>query len=119
MGFLLILQLMKLERKTEKKQDIFLHFLKVFQTHKKKSEKINLTWIYNEKVWTPTTGMKCLIMNVMSVEIRTPPSLGFWPSMVITIRSSHLVPCGSVGARAPECPTPGAPALALLGCSGR
>jgi hypothetical protein len=33
------LQLIKLEGKTEKKQGIFLGFLKVFQTHKKKARK--------------------------------------------------------------------------------
>jgi hypothetical protein len=35
----LILQLTKLERKTEKKQEISLGFLKVFQTHKEKARK--------------------------------------------------------------------------------
>ena len=39
LGFLLILQLIKLERKTEKKREIFFDFLKVFQTHKKKVRK--------------------------------------------------------------------------------
>ena len=34
-----ILQQIKLGRKTEKKQEIFLDFLKVFQTHKKKARK--------------------------------------------------------------------------------
>ena len=30
--------------------------------------------------------MKCVNMNEMSVEIRTPPSLGFWPNLVISSR---------------------------------
>ena len=33
------LQLIKLERKTEKKQEMLLDFLKVFRTHKKKARK--------------------------------------------------------------------------------
>ena len=27
--------------------------------------------------------MKLVIMNVKSVETRTPPSLGFWPNLVV------------------------------------
>ena len=57
-------------------------------------------------------------MNVMSVEIRTPTSLDFWPSLVITIRSSHPIPYESAVVAAPERPTPGAP-LPLPNCSGR
>lgn len=71
---------------------MFLDFLKVFQTHKKKA-RIFFNMDDNEKVWTPTTRMKCVNMNVMSVVIRTPPSLGFWPKLVITSRRSHGVLC--------------------------
>ena len=43
--FFQILQLIKLEIKTEKKQEIFLGFVKVFQTQKKKASKVSLTWM--------------------------------------------------------------------------
>jgi hypothetical protein len=58
-------------------------------------------------------------MNVMLVEIHTPPTLGYWPKLALTIRSSRSVPCESVVAEAPERPTPGAPPLRLPMRSGR
>ena len=46
LGFILILLLNKLERKTKKKREMFLDFIKAFQTHKKKARKRNkLAWI--------------------------------------------------------------------------
>ena len=63
--------------------------------------------------------MKCVNMNIMSVEICTPPRLGFCPGLVITICNNHPVLSQSAVETDPERPTPEAPPQQLLGCSGR
>ena len=49
MGFLLILQLIKLERKAEKKREIFLDAMKVFSNTQEENKKIKLTMGYTMK----------------------------------------------------------------------
>ena len=75
LGFLLILQLIKLERKAKKKRELnFLVFLKVFQTHKKKARK-KLTWIIQWKSVNTDNWNECVSVNVMTVRSMYSPKL--------------------------------------------
>ena len=69
--------------KLTKSYTIFFGFLKVFQTHKKKARKINLSMDDTMKKCEHRQTEWYVNMNIMSVRTRTPPSLGFWPKLVV------------------------------------
>ena len=70
-------------KKNKKKQEIYFWiFSKFFKhTRRKRENKFNMD---NKMKKCGHQQMKCVNMNVMSMEIRTPPSLGFWPNLVIS-----------------------------------